>query len=176
MPEKELADAVFQQLRMQALYAVDASRIWEEKRRLKKQDAGSIRKAISRMQESASALENHIREIYEKTVFGEMDKAEYLKEKNTASEKRDVIYLKIQELKAELQNAGADGKLENRFVDSFTKYTEIEELTEEIVTDVLQEIIVYLGRRLNIVWNYHDELENLLLDINMEDEAENAED
>ncbi len=104
-----------------------------------------------------------------------MVKAEYLKEKNAASEKRDAIYLKIQELEAELQNAGADGKLENRFVDSFTKYTEVEKLTAEIVADVLQEIIVYPGRRLNIVWNYSDELEKLLLDINMEDEAENAE-
>lgn len=176
VPEKDLADAVLKQLRMQALYAVDASRIWEEKHRLKKQDAGSLRKAISKMQESGRVLENHIREIYEKTVFGEMDKTEYLKEKNAASEKRDAIYFKIQELKAELQNAGADGKLENRFVDSFTKYTEIEELTEEIVTDVLQEIIVYPGRRLNIVWNYRDEMEKLLLDINMGDGAGNTED
>lgn len=176
VPEKDLADAVLQQLRMQALYAVDASRIWGEKHRLKKQDAGSIRKAISKLQESGRVLENHIREIYEKTVFGEMDKAEYLKEKNAASEKRDAIYLKIQELEAELQNAGADGKLENRFVDSFTKYTEIEELTEEIVTDVLQEIIIYPGRRLNIVWNYRDEMEKLLLDINMGDGAGNTED
>lgn len=176
VPEKDLEDAVLKQLRIQALYAVDASRIWEEKRRLKKQDAGSIRKAISKLQESGRVLENHIREIYEKTVFGEMDKAEYLIEKNAASEKRDAIYLKIKELEAELQNAGADGKLENRYVDSFTKYTEIEKLTVEIVTDVLQEIRVYPGRRLNIVWNYRDELEKLLLDINMRDEAGNTED
>ncbi len=176
VPEKDLADAVLKQLRMQALYAVNASRIWEEKRRLKKQDAGSIRKAISKMQESGRVLENHIREIYEKTVFGEMDKAEYLKEKNAASEKRDAIYSKIQELEAELQNAGADGKLENRFVDSFTKYTEVEKLTAEIVADVLQEIIVYPGRKINIVWNYRDEMEKLLLDISMGDGAGNTED
>lgn len=176
VPEKDLADAVLKQLRMQALYAVDASRIWEEKHRRKKQDAGSIRKSISRMQESVSALENHIREIYEKTVFGEMDKAEYLKEKNAAAEKRDAIYFKIQKLEAELQNAGADGKLENRFVDSFTKYTEVEKLTAEVIADVLQEIIVYPGRRLNIVWNYRDEMEKLLLDINMGDGAGNTED
>lgn len=176
VPEKDLADAVLKQLRMQALYAVNASRIWEEKRRLKKQGAGSIRKAISKMQESGRVLENHIREIYEKTVFGEMDKAEYLKEKNAASEKRDAIYSKIQELEAELQYAGADGKLENRFVDSFTKYTEVEKLTAEIVADVLQEIIVYPGGKINIVWNYRDEMEKLLLDISMGDGAGNTED
>lgn len=42
----------------------------------------------------------------------------------------------------ELQNVGADGKLENRFVGSFTKYTEIEKLTTDFTADVLQKIMV----------------------------------
>lgn len=69
-----------------------------------------------------------------------------------------------------------DGKLENRFVDSFAKYTEVEELTADIVSDVLQEIIVYPDGRLCIVWNYGDELKKLLLDIDMENETGNTED
>jgi len=176
VPEDDITDAVLEQLHMQALFAVDASHIWEEKHRLKKQDSGSIRKSISRLRQSCTVLENYIREIYEKTVFGEMGRDEYLKEKSAAVQKRDAIQIKIEELQAELQNAGADGKLENRFVDSFTKYTEVEKLTAEITADVLQEIIVYPDRRLEIVWNYRDELEKLLLDINMGNKAENAED
>jgi len=176
VPEDDITDAVLEQLHIQALFAVDASHIWEEKHRLKKQDPGSIRKSISRLRESCAALGNYIREIYEKTIFGEMGRDEYQKEKSVAMQKRDAIQFKIEELQAELQNAGADGKLENRFVDSFTKYTEVEKLTAEITADVLQEIIVYPDRRLKIVWNYRDELEKLLLDINMEDKAENAED
>ena len=175
MPEADLMDVVLKELRIQALYAVDIKRVWEEKHRLKKRDMRIIQKEISRMQESCTILDNHIRELYEKTVFGEMDKGKYLKEKNAASEKRDAIHLKIQELEAELQNAGADGKLENGFVDSFALYTGIEKLTADIVADVLQEIIVYPDRRLEIIWNYHDDLERLLLDIHVEDGADNSE-
>ena len=64
-------------------------------------------------------------------------------------------------------NAGSDGELENRFVESFGKYTETGELTADIIEDVLQEIIVYPDNVLNIVWNYRDDLEKLLLDIGM---------
>lgn len=136
----------------------------------------SIQKSISILRETYTALERHIRELYEKNIFGEIDKETYLKEKNAAAEKRDSIRAEIDALEAKLQNARADGKLENKFVDSFSKYAEIDKLTAEIVSDVLQEIIVYPGGRFHIVWNYGDELERLLLDINMEDKAENAED
>lgn len=175
MPEKDFEEAVLKQLRIQALYAVDLSRIWEEKQRLRKQDTEGMRKALSRLKESRSALDNHIRDIYEKTIFGEMDKEAYLKEKKLASEEKDQINQRIRELEAELQNASENGRLENKFTDSFQQYTEIEELTADIVNDVLQEIVVFPDRVFNIVWNYRDELESLLLDVNTKKQAENSE-
>lgn len=54
---------------------------WEEKYSMEKRDAGSIREAISRLQDFRAFLENHIRKIYEKNIFGELDKEGYLKEK-----------------------------------------------------------------------------------------------
>lgn len=176
MPEKDFEEAVLKQLRIQALYAVDLSRIWEEKQRLRKQDTEGMRKALSRLKESRSALDNHIRDIYEKTIFGEMDKEAYLKEKKLASEEKDQINQRIRELEAELQNASENGRLENKFTDSFQQYTEIEELTADIVNDVLQEIVVFPDRVFSIVWNYRDELESLLLDVNTKKQAENSED
>ena len=176
MPEKDLMDTLAGQLRIQALYAVDASRIWEEKHHKAKLDIKGISKSISMLWETYTALERYIREIYEKNIFGEIDKETYLKEKNAAAENRDAIHSKIEELEARLQNASVDGKLENRFVDRFAKYTEVEELTADIVSDVLQEIIVYPDGRLCIVWNYGDELKKLLLDIDMENGAGSTDD
>lgn len=135
-----------------------------------------MRKNLSRLKESRSALDNHIRDIYEKTIFGEMDKEAYLKEKKLVSEEKDQINQRIREQEAELRNASESGRLENKFTDSFQQYTEIEELTADIVNDVLQEIVVFPDRVFNIVWNYRDELENLLLDVNMKKQAENSED
>lgn len=172
--EKDLADALLEQLRAQASYAVDMARIWEEKHCREKQDIKGKRKEIACLEESVAALERHMREIYEKTVFGEMDKGTYLEEKNAAAEKKAAVRSRIAELEAGLQNAGAGGKLENKFADSFARYAETEELTAEIAAYVLQEVTVYPGKVLHISWNYQDELEKLLLDINMENETEKA--
>lgn len=162
--EKDLADALLRQLRAQALYAVDTARIWEERRCRKKQDAESIQKEIARLEESRAALESHMRQIYEKTIFGEMDKGMYLQEKDITAEKKNTVCVRIAELETELKDAGADGKLENKFTDSFARYAETEELTADIIADVLQEVVVYPGRVLHISWNCQDELEKLLSD------------
>lgn len=163
--EKALHDAVLDGLRTQALYAVDASRIWEEKHRQKQYDVKGMRSELSKLAESRNALDSHARELYEKFAFGELDREEYLLEKSVAVEKKNRISKRMEELEAELQNAGEDGKLENRFTDNFSRYTEVEELTADIIEDVLQEIVVYPDHVLHIVWNYQDDLERLVLDI-----------
>lgn len=165
VPESDLLDTLLDGLRTQALYAVEASRIWEEQHRKYRRDTDTIRKALSDLKETLRQIESYIRELYEGFALGEMDKAAYLAAKSAAAQKREEIAARIQELQAELENTGADGKLNNRFVDCFQKYTEVEEITAEIVTDILQEIVVYPDNRLEIVWNYREDLEKLLLDM-----------
>ena len=130
--EKDLHDAVLDGLRTQSLYAVDASRIWEEKHRQKQYDVKGMRSELSKLAESRNALDSHARELYEKFAFGELDREEYLSEKSAVAEKKSRISIKMEELEAELQNAGADGRLENRLTDNFSRYTEVEELTADI--------------------------------------------
>lgn len=168
MAEEELLDAVRNGLRTQALYAVDAVRIWEEKHCRKQCDVKGMRVELSRLAESGTVLDTHARDLYEKFAFGELDRDKYLLEKRAVMEKKESISVRIEELETELQNADEDGRLENRFTDSFGKYTEVEELTADIIEDVLQEIVVYPDHVLQIVWNYQDDLKKLLLDIGMD--------
>ena len=125
---------------------------------------------LSRLAESCTVLDTHARDLYEKFAFGELAREEYLSEKRATLEKKKRITVCMEELEAELQNAGRDGRLENRFTDSFGKYTEVQELTADIIEDVLQEIVVYPNHVLRIVWNYQDDLKKLLLDIGETDE------
>ena len=55
-----------------------------------------------------------------------------------------------------------------------SRYTEVEELTADIIEDVLQEIVVYPDHVLHIVWNYQDDLERLILEIGMDGQNENS--
>ena len=174
--EEDLHDAVLDGLRTQAFYAVDAARIWEEKHRQKQYDVKGMRAELSKLEDSCTALDSHARELYEKFAFGELGREEYLLEKSAVVEKKNRISIQMEELETELQNAGTDGGLENRFTDSFSRYTEVEELTADIIEDVLQEIIVYPDHVLHIVWNYQDDLERLLLDIGMDAQNEKSPD
>ena len=42
---------------------------------------------------------------------------------------------------------------------------DVGEITNEIVTEVLSEIRIYPDSRLEITWNFRDELDNLVLDL-----------
>ena len=64
-----------------------------------------------------------------------------------------------------LENMGTDGSLQNGFVSAFGKYLEVEEITDEIAADVLKEVCVFPGGRIETAWNYRDELKKLILDL-----------
>ena len=57
------------------------------------------------------------------------------------------------------------GNLQNEFVSAFKKYLDVEEITSEIMADVLQEVRIFPDGRIETVWNYRDELEKLILDL-----------
>lgn len=163
--ESDLMETLLDGLHTQAMYAVEAGRIWEEQRRQYQRDSDTLRKTLSGLKETLRQIECYIRELYEGFALGELDKAAYLAAKSTAAQKHEEAAARIRDLEAELENTGADGGLNNRFVDCFQKYAEVEEITTEIITDVLQEIVIYPDNRLEIVWNYSEDLHKLLLNV-----------
>ena len=58
-----------------------------------------------------------------------------------------------------------DGGLQNAFVSTFEKYVSVEEITGEIVSEALSEVRVYPDKRLEIVWNFRDDMEKLMLEL-----------
>lgn len=89
----------------------------------------------------------------------------YLAAKTAAAKQRDDTAARISELEAALENMGADGSLRNGFVSTFGKYLDVKEITSEITAEVLKEVLVFPGDRFEIAWNYRDELEKLILDL-----------
>ncbi len=136
------------------------------------QDTEAMERELAGLKESCTALEGSLRELYEQFAFGELGRAEYLAAKESAAKKRDGMAGRIRELEAGIADADEQGRLANEFTDRFTQYALVEELTEEILSDVLEEIIIYPDRRIEIVWNYQEDLKRLLLDVGMEDSAD----
>ena len=167
--ESDLMKVALTEIRTQALYAVEISHIWEEKCHMKRNDTDATWKSVANLKETCIGLDRYIRELYEKYACGEMDKKEYLAAKNMAVRKRDSAAARIQEMEASLQNIDREGRLKNQYVEHFQTHTEIEELTSEIARDVLKEIIIYPGKMIHIVWNYQEDLKQMLLDINADE-------
>lgn len=108
-----------------------------------------------------------IKDLYTSFGLREISKAEYLAYKAAAIQQRDSTAERLAALEAKLENTSEDGELQNQFVARFRPHVEAEivEITLEILSDILSEIRVYPGRRLEIIWNYREEYENLMLDL-----------
>ena len=130
----------------------------------------AVKKTLSGLRETHEQLCRQIHGLYEAIALGEIGTPEYLSAKAAAVKERDLIASRMAELKATLENAGADGSLQNEFVSTFGKYTEVEEITREIITEVLKDVYIYPDGRFEIVWNFRDELKKLILDLNGDDE------
>lgn len=169
IPEDDLMDMVRDALRVQALYAVGLGRIWREQHKKKQKDSTNLLKNLTDLKENYRRLEQQIKEMYEGFALGEISKAEYLTAKQTAAQRRDAAARRMKELEAQLENTGADGGLQNRFVDCFQKYVDIESLTDEILSEVLEKVLVYPDNRVEIQWNYQEDLERLLLEAQADD-------
>ena len=164
-PENDILDAVLEGLRVQALMAVELRRLWEEQHRVRQKDTTAMVKSLSGLREKHQRLCQQISGMYESFALGEVSKAEYLAAKAAAVQHRDTVAARIAEIEATLENVGQNGSLQNSFVSTFEKYTEVEEITGEIVTEVLREVRIYPDKRLEIAWNFRDELEKLILDL-----------
>ena len=51
---------------------------------------------------------------------------------------------------------------ENDYLSSFTRYSDVHEITSEITADTLQEIRIFPQGRLEIVWNHRSAKEKLI--------------
>ena len=139
--------------------------IWEEQRKKHRKDAKTIWKTITALKEDRNQKAQQIKSLYEAYALEEVGKSEYLAAKAAATRECEGIDAKIAELEAELEDTAPDGKLNNGFVASFQQYIGVEEITREIVSDVLKEVRIFPDGRLEIVWNYGEDYRKILLDL-----------
>ena len=163
--ENEILDAVKDGLHVQALVAVDLRRLWDEQHKERKKDTAAMKKSLSKLRKVHQQFSMQLNDLYESFFMGEFNKSDYLARKASVVKQRDTAAKQIAELEAALDNMGEDGSLQNAFVSTFEKYVDVEEITSEIASEVLCEVRVYPDTRLEIVWNFCDELEILMLEL-----------
>jgi len=163
--ERDIEELLLDGIRTQAAIAIEMSRIWEERHNKVRASTAATVKTLTALKETHTRLEQGIKALYESFALGDISKAEYVTQKAAAVRDRDTTAIQIAKMEASLDNPGRNDSLNNRFVDCFKQYAEIRELTSQTVDEVLETVYLYPGERLEIVWNYQDDLQKLMLDL-----------
>ena len=164
--ESDILELVTEGLRIQAETAVEMSQIWEELHRRKKKDRNALRKAMTALQAEQTRQEREISSLYESLIMGEISTEKYLADKAVLTQAKEKTAERIASLEAEMNNMNQDGGLDNQFIEAFKKYSDVEWLSGEMVSEVLDSVLVYPDNRIEIVWKFQDEFEKLAMELN----------
>ena len=96
----------------------------------------------------------------------EISTEKYLADKAALTKAKEKTAERIATLDAEMNNMNQDVSLDNRFVEAFKKYSSVEWLAGEMVSEVLDSVLVYPDNRIEIVWKFQDEFEKLATELN----------
>ena len=109
---------------------------------------------IERLQKELARVQKYKKKTYENYVDGVLDKEEYLSYKAEYEKQDQDIREKIQQAEQEKDSFGeAEGAYEN-WIEKFIKYGTLSEVTREIVTELIDKIIVNGDMRIDIVFKY----------------------
>ena len=162
MSEHDLWEIILNGIHLRTALAVDASLVWDAQHHRDKRDSHAILKQISNLRDALDQQKHLTDQIYESFALGEIDKTKYIFQRASIKEVINSLSDKIALLKAELESSSDEFQLQNPFVDAFKKYTAVQELTDEVVADVLTVIHIFPDHRVEIEWNYQDELQALI--------------
>lgn len=152
----DLTDVVLRLVRKEAALAEDT---------LKKVKAVNKTLNIQKLEKQIDTYSDKVRNtisekmvLYEKFAEGDLSKTEYINKKERLSLKEQ--RWKDKKLTLEKQIAEAKEKKEieqDQSLIKFAKYTELEELTYDVIQELIYRIYFYDPEHIEVVWNYRDE-------------------
>jgi DNA invertase Pin-like site-specific DNA recombinase len=155
--EQEILDAVTEAIRMQAHCAVEAEHILEARRKQDESRIRLIQEELRSFQMQQNQLNEQTQKLYEAFIDGKLNREMYITKKAALQQRLKEIFEKTESIKRRIFAAKSE---HNRFIESYGKYTQLDELTSEIAIDLLERVTIWPDGRLDISLNYLDEYSN----------------
>lgn len=155
--ESEILDAVIEAIRMQARCAVEAGHIIEARWKQDELHIRSMQEGLRSLQMQQEQLNEQTRKLYEAFVDGKLKRETYITKKAALQQRLEEVSEKVESVKQRIFLVKSE---HNRFVESYRKYAELDELTSEIASDLLERVTIWPEGRMEIVLNYLDEYSN----------------
>ena len=168
IPEQEIHAALLDSLRSMAQIAVDMDKLLIEQQKEQMQDVAAMRRSLSALQEQVAQLKQQTKSKYEAFVLGEIGKEVYLAVKAMSRQKEGFLSEQISKLELTMEQTQVVDRSKDGLAGKLRPYLDVEQLTEGILDDLLAQVLVFPGGRLEIRWKFRDELEKLRQMVNSE--------
>ena len=162
--EADLLSAILDAIRFYARLAVQLDKInavRQERSRQEKKDNG--KKLIS-LQSEKLRLDSRLQELYEDFVGGELSREKYLIQKSSITEREQEIAAETVNLEQSMVESSTE---QSEMIAKYIGYTEIDELTAEMLSDLVKRVNIYPGDVLEVQLNFTNELEQLREQLNI---------
>lgn len=156
--EADILDAVLEAIRTYAKLAVQLDKlnaIQQERSKREKKDHG---KSLIALQNEKQRLDDRLQALYEGFVGGEISREKYLTQKATITEREKEIASETSRLE---QLMAGYSEEQPRAIEQYISYAEVDELTAEMVNDLVERINIYPDDVLEVRLRFTDELESL---------------
>ena len=134
----------------------------------RKTQSSHLQKTLKQQQTEREKCHRMMVGLYPDWKSGVISQEEYLTLKSDLQAKLTTLDSSIAKLRQTAEQYAGNPEQENEFLAHFRKYHNFSQLTRPMLTELVHEIRVYEGGRLEILLNFRDELQTLsdYLDLN----------
>lgn len=132
-----------------------------EKAILQKAKMQRFKRRLEKKQEEVQKCRKLLYSLYENLAEGIIDKEEYRKLKMRYSELLASAEEQAEKICMEISGSIKNGVEDREWIGQFKKYRNITELDRTVVVTLIERILVYRDKRIEIVYNWHDEFRQL---------------
>lgn len=119
------------------------------------------RSELEKSKKRMEKLDTIIQKLYEDNVEGKISDERFMKMSASYEDEQKSLKTRISELKCEIATDKENSLNVNHFLDLVKRYTEVPELTAEIIREFIEKVFVYHPEKINgqktqrvrIIWN-----------------------
>lgn len=117
-----------------------------------------VQARLAKKQEEIDRCQKLLRSLYENLADGIIDKNEYQELKSAYQEKRSQAEEQAELLREEMSQE-LDRSANNTWIHQFVQHRNIEVLDRKVVVSLIERILIYRDRRVEIVYRWHNEFQ-----------------
>ena len=130
--------------------------------RLQQASVKKLQERLAKKQEEIDRNQALLRSLYESLADGVIDREEYQGLKKTYSRRRAEAEEQAETIQGEIDQEMGSFSQNREWMEQFRKHQDITKLDRTIVVTLIERVMVYRDRRVEIVYRWHNEFRWLM--------------